>query len=438
MFPFSTMDHFTHCCYAVKAIPKVNCEAPVDGFSSCDDLMKNRTLQIFIWILGILAFGGNLIVVAWRCFVREDNRVHSFLLTNLAVSDFLMGLYLLIIAIKDTQWQGEYFKHDFSWRTGELCKFAGAVSMVSSEVSVAMLTIITADRLVCIVFPFRFKRLSLKRVYIICTIVWLLGIAVSVVPLMEIGYFIDKKTGFGFYGRSAVCLPLQLSSDRPAGWEYSVSFFIGFNFMAFMFMLSAYIAMFVTAKRIGGAVRSTSVRRETAMAAKMMFIILTDFFCWMPVIIIGVLSLTGNLYDPKQLVYVWIAVFVLPVNSSINPLLYTFSTTTTRKKLKTLRGTMSTFMSKNMSVGKCIFFLHRTLLTVILSQLQCSWSATIFLLLVKDDRGLQMRTGQRRQQPIRASLVRALHVRIPHCDVFASTGRVTALIYGNSCRNHRL
>lgn len=343
------MDHFTHCCYAVKTIPQVDCQAPADGFSSCDDLMKSRTLQIFIWILGILAFFGNIMVVAWRSILREDNRVHSFLLTNLAISDFLMGLYLLIIAIKDVQWQGEYFKHDFSWRTGQLCQFAGVLSMISSEVSVAMLAIITADRLVCIVFPFRFKRLSVKRVYILCAFVWLLGTAVSTVPLMGIAYFVDDNTGFGFYGRSAVCLPLQLSSDRPAGWEYSVSFFIGFNFVAFMFMLVAYIAMFITAKRSGGAVRSTSVRRETAMAAKMMFIILTDFFCWMPVIIIGVLSLTGNLYDPKQLVYVWIAVFVLPVNSSINPLLYTFSTTTARKKLKTLRGTVSTFISKSIS-----------------------------------------------------------------------------------------
>ena len=350
------MDHFTHCCYAVKTIPNVNCQAPADGFSSCDDLMKNGTLQVFIWILGILAFFGNIFVVAWRSFLKEDNRVHSFLLTNLALSDLLMGLYLLIIAIKDVQWQGEYFKHDVSWRTGQMCQFAGVLSMASSEVSVAMLTIITADRLICIVFPFRFKRLSLKRTYLLCTIVWILGIVISTVPLMGIIYFIDDNTGFGFYGRSAVCLPLQLSSDRPAGWEYSVSFFIAFNFVAFMFMLLAYIAMFITAKRVGGAVRSTSVRRETSMAAKMMFIILTDFFCWMPVIIIGILSLTGNLYDPKQLVYVWIAVFVLPVNSSINPLLYTFSTTTTRKKLKSIRETMNTFIRRNVSrsVGKMV------------------------------------------------------------------------------------
>lgn len=85
-------------------------------------------------------------------------------------------MYLLIIAIKDSQWQGVYFKHDASWRTGKLCQFAGVLSMVSSEVSVAMLTIITADRLVCIVFPFRFKRYSFNRTCFLRTVMWLLGI----------------------------------------------------------------------------------------------------------------------------------------------------------------------------------------------------------------------------------------------------------------------
>ncbi|XP_068718037.1 uncharacterized protein [Montipora capricornis] len=342
------MDHFTHCCYAVRTVRSVNCEAPSDGFSSCDDLMKNGTLQIFIWILGILAFCGNIIVVVWRSFLKEGNHVHSFLLTNLAISDFLMGVYLLIIATKDVQWQGEYFRHDLSWRRSVLCQFAGVLSMVSSEVSVAMLTIITADRLLCIVFPFRFKKISAKRVYALSALVWTIGVIISTMPLIQIPYFTDENSNYGFYGRSAVCLPLQLSSERPAGWEYSVSFFIALNFIAFMFMLVAYITMFITAKRVHCAVRSTRVRHETSMAGKMISIILTDFFCWMPVIIIGILSLTGKLYDPKQLVYVWIAVFVLPVNSAINPILYTFSTINTRKKMKPVKGTINSLINKRL------------------------------------------------------------------------------------------
>ncbi|XP_048584032.1 G-protein coupled receptor GRL101 [Nematostella vectensis] len=320
-----TLDHFTLCCYASIALPNVDCKAPNDEFSSCDDLMKDKTLQVCIWVLGISAFFGNIFVVAYRLVVREDNRVQSLLLTNLAISDFMMGLYLLIIAFKDVQWQGEYFKYDLSWRVSGLCQFAGALSMISSEVSVLMLTIITLDRFICIVFPMRFGRLGLKKAFALCILVWTFGMLISIVPILGIEYFYDEQLEIGFYGRSSVCLPLQLSSDRPAGWEYSVSFFIGLNFMAFMFILVAYIAIFWTVRKSSAAVGSRNAKKEAALARKLMAIIMTDFCCWMPVIFIGILSLTGDFRDPQKLAYVWIAVFVLPVNSSINPILYTFS-----------------------------------------------------------------------------------------------------------------
>lgn len=102
----------------MSTIPNLKCQSPDRAFSTCDDLMKNDGLRMCIWILGLLAFIGNLLVIIWRIRVRDDNKVQSFVLTNLACADFLMGVYLLIIAIKDLQWKGKYFKHDVAWRKG--------------------------------------------------------------------------------------------------------------------------------------------------------------------------------------------------------------------------------------------------------------------------------------------------------------------------------
>lgn len=322
------------CCYASKSVHSVDCRSPKDHFSNCADLMKNKALQVCVWILGISACVGNLFVIILRLVVTEDNRVHSFFLTNLAVSDFLMGIYMLIIASKDAQWQGEYFKHDIDWRSSFMCRFAGALSMLSSEVSVLILTLITTDRFICIVFPFTVRRIHRKGANMIIGLMWCFGLLISVIPTFGIDYFYDEKRSTGYYGRSAVCLPLQLSEDKLAGWEYSVAIFIVLNFASFMFILFAYIIMFLTVKRISASVRSTNMNRESAMARRMMFIITTDFCCWMPVIIIGILSLLGKFHDPEKVAYVWIAVFVLPINSSINPILYTFSAPNVQKKLK--------------------------------------------------------------------------------------------------------
>ncbi|XP_048583834.1 uncharacterized protein LOC5504590 isoform X1 [Nematostella vectensis] len=293
------LDFFILCCYARKSVPGVTCESPSDDFSSCEDLMKNKYIRVCVWILGLMALLGNMSVILWRILDKETNQIHSMLLLNLAFSDLLMGVYLLLIAIMDTKWQGEYFKHDIEWRSGIGCQVAGILSMLSSEVSVLILTVITADRLACIVFPFKFKRLKKRSATFTCTVVWIFSLVISVLPVAGLEYFYDKKGYFGFYGRSAVCLALQLSEDRPAGWEYAVVIFIGVNLVAFMFMLFAYIAMFWTVKRVSRAVRSTSMSKESAMAKKLIFIILTDFCCWMPVIVIGILSLTGVFHDPR-------------------------------------------------------------------------------------------------------------------------------------------
>ena len=118
--------------------------------------------------------------------------MHSFLLTNLAASDLLMGVYLLTIAVMDLRWKGEYFKHDVAWRSGIGCQAAGALSMLSSEVSVLMLTIITLDRLICIVFPFKFNRITYKEAVFVCVGVWIFGVVISLIPILASATFTTK------------------------------------------------------------------------------------------------------------------------------------------------------------------------------------------------------------------------------------------------------
>ena len=340
------------CCYAGRAAAGVKCHSPKDEFSSCFDLIKNRGVQVCVWILGLTALLGNLFVILMRVVAKEDNKVQPFLLTNLAMSDLLMGIYLLIIAIKDVQWQGEYFLHDFKWRSGVPCAFTGVLSMVSSEVSVLLLTVIATDRLTCVVFAFKVRRMNRSVACAVVGGVWVFGTMLSVIPILGLEYFYDKKRGVGFYGKSAVCLPLQLSPERMAGWEYAVGIFIGLNFVSFVYILVAYIVMFMTVKNTSKKVGSTSMKRESQMARRMLFIILTDFLCWMPVILIGLLSVLGKFHDPDKQAYIWIAVFVLPVNSSINPILYTFSTPDVRRKIGRMKNSLRSFIARKLRRSK--------------------------------------------------------------------------------------
>ena len=166
----------------------------------------------------------------------------------------------------------------------------------------------------------------MKKAVPLAIFAWSLGILIAFAPLFNEKYFYDGENKAHFYGRSPVCLPLQLSNDKSAGWEYSVIIFVAINGISFFFMVAAYILMFRYVQKSSRAARSTRMNQNSTLAKRMLFIILTDFFCWFPVIIMSIISLVGHFDDPDKSVYAWVAVFVLPINSSINPLLYTLST----------------------------------------------------------------------------------------------------------------
>ena len=144
-------DAYKFCCIASQV---EECTPEADEFSSCQDLMANPTLQISIWVLGLVATFGNIFVIIWRV-ISDRHRISSFYILNLGCSDLLMGVYLLIIASVDLSYRGVYIVYAESWRSSGLCKLAGIIAMLSSELSVFMLTVITADRVLSIMFPFK-------------------------------------------------------------------------------------------------------------------------------------------------------------------------------------------------------------------------------------------------------------------------------------------
>lgn len=209
------------------------------------------------------------------------------LITNLAVGDFFMGVYLMIIAVVDTYYRGIYMVHDRFWRESPMCKFSGFLSTLSSELSVFTLTLITLDRLICIIFPFRMKRLGLKEAKIVMLILWIFVILLSVIPLLGLDYF------HNFYGRSGVCLALHITPDKPRGWEYAVFVFLAVNLVSFAVIFLSYLWMFKVAQQTRSAVRTPEAKTDQAMARRMTLIVMTDFLCWVPIILLGIASLGG-------------------------------------------------------------------------------------------------------------------------------------------------
>ncbi|XP_071489060.1 G-protein coupled receptor GRL101-like [Diadema antillarum] len=300
--------------------------------------MSNTVLRLFIWVLGSSAFIGNAFVVGYRLLHSKRGRkssVQGSLITNLAISDFLMGLYMITIAAADLQYRGKYALYADEWQSSFLCKLAGITSVISSEASVCLVMMISIDRCCHVMAPFNQKiHLSLRGAHYVELTVWILALSVSLPPAL-----IPSYVEGSFYGQSGVCLALPLTANRHTGWLYSVLLFIGVTFCAFLVTLMCYVAIFVSFRiskhKLGKVGRGSQEERrlgtEIKMAAKMALVVGTDLLCWMPVIIMGIMSAAGKLAISSQ-VYAWISVFILPVNSSLNPYLYTLSSVNGSRK----------------------------------------------------------------------------------------------------------
>ena len=316
-------DSFQFCCLASSQIPFDRCLPPADEISDCEDLLSSPVQRSFLWTLGAAALFFNLLVIVKRLRLsllpHERKSVSSALVISLGFADLLMGVYLITIASVDVYYRGHYIEVSDSWRASALCKFCGFVSTLSSEASVFTLLLITVDRLICICYSFTDYKFTMRTTKWLICVTWITAFVMSFLPIVVKPYFQDQ-----FYARSGVCLALHLTNKHPAGWEYSVAIFLVTNFVAFFLILIAYILMY---QQVRSARRATRVmkqqEREINTGKKMAMIVLSNFCCWFPVIVMGIVAMSGVHLPPA--VYSWTAVAILPFNSALNPIVYTLS-----------------------------------------------------------------------------------------------------------------
>ncbi|XP_062589229.1 uncharacterized protein LOC134250886 [Saccostrea cucullata] len=331
-------DSYAFCCLKPQSVKE--CLPNADEFSSCDDLMKNTILSTFLWIMGFSSLLGNLGVFIFKVFFDSETlkKGHGIFITNLSVSDFLMGVYLIIIASADGHYRGRYIWNDLHWRNSITCQIAGMLATISSETSVCLLCLITVDRLIAVKFPFGQFRFTRKRAIFSIGVLWSTTVGMAAIPLIPGGYFQGE-----FYSRSVVCLALPLTRDRPAGWEYSTAIFIILNFLLFVIIALGQCLIYTEISQTTTKIKSTKRNQDMAIARGLFLVVLSDFVCWFPVGIMGLLALKGHVISGE--VYAWVAVFILPINSALNPFLYSFANL--RKRVETRMSSKKRTISRS-------------------------------------------------------------------------------------------
>nr|KAG5686235.1 hypothetical protein BaRGS_012969 [Batillaria attramentaria] len=318
------------CCPYFYQYPNAttDCRTPIDELSSCSDLLRSDVFRAFLWALSAMAISGNVGVLIYRVFLEKQGTSFGFrvLVANLCVADFLMGVYLLIIGAADTHYSGRYIWQQDAWTRSGLCKTAGFLALLSSEVSALVICLITIDRLLVLCLPLKkHLHLTVRSATIACGAVWLIGLVLSFIPFMP--------SDWTFYGHTGICLPLPITRRPFPGQQYAFGVFVVLNFLLFLFIGVGQLCIYQAIRSSAMSAKTHRHKQDMNIARRLFLIAFTDFCCWFP---IGVMGMLASHDTPiPGIVNVVAAIFVLPVNSAINPFLYTLNML--REKRRKLR-----------------------------------------------------------------------------------------------------
>ena len=118
---------------------------------------------------------------------------------------------------------------------------------------------------------------------------------------------------------------------KLAGWQYSVTLFVGLNCVLFLLIGFGQGVIYKLIKDKANRTRKNlnpqsqlyqnQGMQEIAIAKRLSLVVMSNFLCWFPIIVMGLISHSGM--DVGEATFRWSAVVILSINSALNPLLYT-------------------------------------------------------------------------------------------------------------------
>ncbi|XP_071969492.1 chemerin-like receptor 1 [Engystomops pustulosus] len=255
------------------------------------------TLFSIILILGIIGNG----LVIWIAGFRMKKTISAVWFLQLAIADFLCCASLpLRLGMFDI----------FSYLTAAItCLCSIIVFSINMSASVLLLTAMSVDRWVSVMWPFWAKvHRTQKLVRITAGIIWVMSFLISG-SLITIHVFVLRD-----FSEWCYYVPYKLYYRKMS---YLIRLFIMFV-IPFLIIVTSYVTIFLKLRKSNRPQRSQRPYRIITA------VILGFFFCWAPYYIWPLTFSHRNLNNYQFFIVNTIISGLASLNSCINPIIYVF------------------------------------------------------------------------------------------------------------------
>lgn len=304
-----------HICFEseVKAVIKAPCRKTTLGVLSLE------------YVFGPVAMILNVIVIATVMKSKRLCRNHDMLLvTNIAIGDFCTALYsIVIIAVHQTR-----TFHQMETFAPISCTYIGFFWILGVSLSVSFSLVLTIERFKCVVRRRnRQSRMSAMEILIASSVCWLYALSTAILPVF----------GIGNYYLNTYCIPVFPTRNNPVQFYYSVSV-SGMSAIMYIVSIPLYLRMYFFVRKSSKNMR---VRADIELAKRVFSLVITNMtFLLVPIIISLVFTrverTTSQLSrEVSEVLNAALPLLCLTINSTLNPILYSFRSRLFRKEVST-------------------------------------------------------------------------------------------------------
>ncbi|XP_043925583.1 chemokine-like receptor 1 [Protopterus annectens] len=289
-----------------------------------EDATRILTVVVYSFTFVLGTFGNGLVI--WVAGFKMKRSVNTVWFLSLAITDFFFSLFLFFNIV--------YAANDYNWIFGKsMCKINSSFYILNMLSSVFILTIISIDRCISVMFPvWSQNHRKPKTAYFACAGAVMLAFLLS----LPSAIFRDTLT----YNEKTMCYTnylllsktklnhteaKQIRSTRQQAVTFII-FLLGF-LIPLMIMMICYtiIAFKISKNRL-----SQSKKPFIVIIA----IVLTFFLCWVPYHCVSILEVWYYHFSVRDLkMGVPISKAIATANSFMNPILYVFMGQNVKKTL---------------------------------------------------------------------------------------------------------
>ena len=307
------------CCYVTQEAKCSHKTNDLSLLSSCKTLLSSIILRILVWLSALIIALLNISTLAFWIILKHSNlNTHVIGVIWLALSDLFLGVYLFIIAASDAHYQGWFLQVTLSWKKSMTCRTASTLLLTSAQMSTSSLLMMSIIKLYSFKYPFKsalFSKFQYSLLLLSLTWLWI-----------AVGSMVSQSLHLA----NDVCFILDLRKPEEnlpvlhMVSTVSVFLLLWMNFFSLVAVLMINVYIIILIQRSAKSSNSTNTKKVRPIILRTLLVSISNFLSWFVVIPVMTLLFAGVEVDPS--VISWISVVGLPLNSMLNPILYTFST----------------------------------------------------------------------------------------------------------------